>query len=672
MKKYILFTSLLASSLFMAQDRNQIPASLPSPKIQIKQPTSFTLPNGLKVLVVENKKLPRVSLTLVLDRLAQREGKVAGVSEIFAQQMGNGTQITPKDEFNSRIDFLGAKLSFSPYGASASTLSRYFPEVFSLFAQAITHPDFNPKEIQKLVDRNIEGIKSSYKSADAISENVNPALIYGRTSSRGEITTEETLRAITPADVTQYYQRVYTPQNAYLVVEGDTNLTQVRNLANKYLSTWKGSAPNNSLEVATAPKKTEINIVDVPTAVQSVITVNSLHNMTMSDPDYIAATVGNFILGGQDGRLFRNLREKQAFTYGAYSYNQASKNRQLLVASSSVRTEVTARAIEEFLKEMKNASSISEADLEKAKAKLKGSFIMSLEDPGKQADFAVNQFMYNLPSNYYQTYLQRLDDLTVDQVQKAMKRVLHPENLRILVVGKASEFKDSIAKLGLPITYFDRNALPTKAPEKPKIQNGITPLSIAERYISAIGGLDNLKKIQSIRTSATGDAGGMKLEIIRNENINGDKQIEIKVAGNTLQKIVFSGNDGFMEAQGKKTPLPPSLLQEFKSNPDIFPELDMYQNPTKYILKGIENYNGEEAYTIVKDNITRYYSKNNGLKIAEVKSMERTPGNVQIIPSTFSDYQVVNGIKMPTKLNQQMMGNDIQFTMKYEFNPKTE
>ena len=232
--KYIAASFLLAGTL-TAQNINVdvMPKAGPTPTINITQPKTFTLKNGLTVMVVENNKLPRVSTTLSMDRPPVYEGKVVGVSSILASQLGNGTTTKTKDNFNKRVDFLGANLNFSSAGASANTLSKYYPEVLGLMADAVINPKFTQEEIQKAKDRSIEGLKADEKSASAIANKVNNALMYGKNTAFGEFETEESINAIQLADVQDFYSKNYAPDNAYLVIVGDVKFDEVKKLVEK-------------------------------------------------------------------------------------------------------------------------------------------------------------------------------------------------------------------------------------------------------------------------------------------------------------------------------------------------------------------------------------------------------------------------------------------------------
>jgi predicted Zn-dependent peptidase len=149
-----------------------------------------------------------------------------------------------KDEFNKKVDFLGANLNFSSNGAASNSLSKYFPEVLGLMADAIVNPKFSAEEIQNAKERIIEGLKADEKNASSIAERVSNALMYGKNTSRGEFETIESINKIQLADVQNIYNKYYAPDNAYLVIVGDVKFDQIKPLVEKAFGGWKKSIQN--------------------------------------------------------------------------------------------------------------------------------------------------------------------------------------------------------------------------------------------------------------------------------------------------------------------------------------------------------------------------------------------------------------------------------------------
>lgn len=664
------FTYIAAAFLFAGMlsaqkiDLNAMPKPGPTPAINIAKPKTFQLSNGLTVMVVENNKLPRVNTTLSMDRPPYYEGDIAGVSEIMASQLDNGTTNVSKDEFNKKVDFLGANLNFSSNGAASNSLSKYFPEVLELMADAIVNPKFSAEEIQNAKERTIEGLKADEKNASSIASRVSNALMYGKNTSRGEFETIESINKIQLADVQNIYNKYYAPDNAYLVIVGDVKFDQVKPLVEKVFGNWKKSNTKfAALEPASNVSKTEINVVDVPSAVQSVLSVSNLNNLRMKDPDYFPATIANYILGGGgEARLFMNLREKNGFTYGAYSNMSASKYSPEFSAETSVRNEVTDKAIKELMNELNGISTVKPEELENAKAKLKGSFIMSLEKPETIARFALNQKVQDLPADFYTNYLKSIDKVTAADVSKAVKTTILPNQSRIFVAGKASDISEGLEKLGYPVKYFDKEANPVSKPTAQKVDANVTIGSVVDKYINAIGGLAAVQKVTSITMDATTKVQNMDMTMKLIQAKGSKMFMEMKVMGNTVQKIVFDGKDGYAEGQGQKVPLNDSQKADM-TEPELFPELT-FTRSKDLKLAGIEKYNNEDSYVVKGPKQTYYYSVKTGLKTGEIKG-----GEGGSIPTSYADYKDVSGVKLPFTIIQNMGGMDISMTVQsYKLN----
>lgn len=661
------FTYIAAAFFFSGMvsaqkiDINAMPKAGPTPTINIAKPKSFQMNNGLTVMVVENNKLPRVNMSLSMDRPPYYEGDVVGVSDIMAEQFENGTQNMSKDAFNKRVDYLGASLNFSSSGASANTLSKYFPEVLGLMADAIVNPKFDAKEVEDSKERAIEGIKSQEKNASAIADRVENALIYGKNTARGEFETVESISKIKLADVQNTYKKYYTPNNAYLVVVGDVKFDQVKNQIEKAFAGWKKSdttvpVPAPAANVTT----TEVNIVDVPSAVQSIVNIGNVNNLQMKNPDYFAATLANYILGGGgEARLFMNLREKNGFTYGAYSNMSASKYSPSFSANASVRNEVTDKAVTEFMNELNTISTVKPEELDNAKAKLKGSFIMSLEKPETLARFAVSQKVQELPDHFYTDYLKSIDKVTAADITKAVKTYILPNQSRIFIAGKASEISEGVEKLGYPVKYFDSYANPVSKPTVQKADAGVTAGTVGEKYINAIGGAAAVEKVTSIKTNAYAKIQGMDIDMTMIQAKGGKMMQDIKMMDKTMQKVVFDGKDGYIETQGQQIPLPEDEKKKMLKDTELFPEV-LYAKSADYKLSGIEKFNNEDCYVIKGEGETSYYSVKTGLKTGDVKDGSST---------TYGDYKDVSGVKLPFTISQDMGGMDVQFRVRsYQIN----
>jgi len=660
-KLYTIFGLVFMTMTIQAQvDRTVIPKPGPAPEIKLEDPQRFELTNGLKVLVVENHKLPRVSMQLTIDNPPIAEGQKAGVSSLTSSLLGNGSTSISKDDFNEEVDFLGATINFGSQSAFASGLSKYFSRILELMADAAINPNFTQEDFDKERDRLITGLKTEEKNVPAIASRVQLALAYGTNHPYGEFITEETVNNVTLADVERFYQELFVPANAYLVVIGDVKFTEVKELVTKNFDDWvKASPPSLGYSKPLDVQYTQINFVDVPNAVQSEITVENLVNLKMNSEDYLAALMANRILGGgPQARIFQNLRSDKAYTYSAYSSVGNDKYApSRFRAGTSVRNSVTDSSVVEILKEVDRITKepVTEKELKDAKALYVGNFVMALEQPSTIARYALNIETEGLPKDFYKTYLERINAITVEDVQKAAQKYFHINNARVVVAGKGSEVLENLEKVPfngriVPVKYYDKYA---KAVEKPNydiaLPEGVNVQSVLDSYFQAIGGKAEVEKIQSLKLVYEGSAMGSIIKT--EEKRTADKFVQTTFMNDApMMGVIAKGDELFMKQGGNKVPLPPEMLQDMKAAIGIFPEQGIALS-TKAKLTGTEDVDGKTAYKIeVPGEIvqaTYFYDVESGLKVKETTVITMN-GQTQNQEVNYKDYQEVDGIKFPS------------------------
>lgn len=467
-KTNLLIFILFVTGIMQAQNRMQ-PLSGKAPSVNIKTPQTFFLENGLKVMIVENHKLPKVTFNLTLDNAPYLEGNKKGTDELSSSLIGNGTKNIPKDDFNEEIDFLGASIEFSSQGVFASSLSKYAGRVLELMADGALNPNFTQEEFDKEKAKLLEGLKVQEKSVPAIANRVINVLAFGKSHPSGEYTSEETVKNITLADIITNYQNYFVPENAYLVIIGDVKFKNIKPIVENLFGKWKRSSTPKQAYVD--PEKvpfTQINFVDVPNAVQSEISLVNTTNLKMSDPDFFAAVFATHILGGDfNSYLNINLREVHAWTYGASASIGMGKYVNKLKCTSAVRNAVTDSAVVEFIKEIKRIRNekVSEITLNNIKAGYIGRFVMKAQQPQAIARYALNIEIENLPKDFYKNYIKTINAVTPEQVQLAANKYILSDNMRIVIAGKGSEVIPGLEKLKIPIFYFDKFGNPVEKPD---------------------------------------------------------------------------------------------------------------------------------------------------------------------------------------------------------------
>ena len=425
----------------------------------------------------------------------------------------------------------------------------------------------------------------------------------------------------------------------------------------------KAVAPNQSYADPLNVQYTQINLVDMPNAVQSEIGLVNTVKLEMNSKDYFPVLVANQVLGGDfNSYLNMNLREAHGWTYGARSAIGGSRYVGKFRSSSQVRNAVTDSAVVEFVKELKRirTDKVDPETLKSVKAGYIGRFVMQIEKPQTVARYALNIKTENLPEDFYENYIKNINAVTADDVMRVANKYFLSDNTRIIVVGKASEIGPGLEKLKIPMFYFDKYGNPIDKPvSKKEVPAGVTAKTVVDNYIKAIGGEKALKAVKSLTTVASGTVQGTPLELTVKTTSTNKQMVEMKAMGMTMMKQVVNDKIAYSEQQGQRRDLSAEEFAEKKAGTTIFQELAPAINSAK--LTGIESMDGKDVYVLVDGKTTRYYDVATGLKVAESQTIEQ--GTQKMTQTTsYSDYRKVKDIKVPYKMTMNV-GIDIDLTV---------
>lgn len=637
--------------------RAAAPKSGDAPQIQIGKAETFKLDNGLSVIVVENNKLPRVSLRVFVDADPAQEKDAAGYIEMMGELLSKGTKNRSKSQIDEEIDFIGASLGASPSGVSGASLSKHTDKLAEIMADVLMNPTFPEEELEKARKRTASGLASTKDDANAIASNVAAVLRYGKNHPYGEVMTEETLAKISLDQIKNHYNTYFKPNISYLVIVGDITVDKARTLANKYFAKWKkGEVPSHRYPTPVAPSKAQVDFVHKPAAVQSVISITYPIELKPGAPDAIKARVANALFGGYfNSRINANLREGHGWTYGARSSLSSDKLVGNFSAGASVRNAVTDSSITELIKEMDRlrTEKVPESELSVVRNVLTGQFARNLEEPGTIAEFALNISRYGLPADYYQKYLSNLAAVTPDDVMMMSKQYITPANAYILVVGNKEEVADKLKGFsangkvnfydiyGNPVTY-DNVAVPAN----------VTAETIIKDYVQALGGSDKIAGLKDMYSESKIDAGGMTIVVKNWQKGNKMMATEMKMNGNLMSKRVYDGQTASESGMGGNRTLEGSELEDMKEQAMFVKEASYLSGGYKLALKGIEPVEGKNAYVVEvtrpDGNVsTEYYDMKSSLKLRESSSETGPDGSSTTTTIDYADYKAVNGIMLP-------------------------
>ena len=662
--KYILLIALVASNFIFSQvDRSQIPPSGPDPEIKLGQPYEYELSNGLKLIIVENNKLPRASVNLFIDSQSYSSDGKTGIGSITSSLLGKGTKNISKDDFIEEIDFMGSTLALYTTGAYGSSLSKYFPRLLELLADGLLNPVFDLEEFTKEKERLLESIKENEKNVRTIASRVGDIIIYGKNHPNAEYTSESSINNISFDDLEVYFKKRFIPNNAYMVIIGDVNAEETKDRIVGLFSKWeKGKVIKEDITVNSSFEQTEIHFIDMPNAIQSEIRFQNLIDMRKSNPDYISLLVANRILGGEpESRLESKIREDKGYAYYARSNFGSNKYASTTFnAFTSSRAEVTDSSVVELLSEIDKIKKIKVGDQELSdiKAAYFGDFVRESESPSTIAQYSVDIKIEELDNDYYKNFIRNVNQVSADDIIKVSNKYFNTNQGAIIIAGKGSELIDKLENLSydgkkININYYDTSGNIIDKPDY-SVDSNITAEGIINRYINLIGGKDNLEDVQSIELKGSADLDmqgqSFKLEFYSLKNNQNQSLSTVSAGGMQVQKSVFNKDQGYNVVNGQKIILSEGELEQALTDSKLFSELSYDYEIVK--LVGSSTIDDQKVYEIkISDNNTEYYSIETGLKVKEVEN-QLIDGNQITIETTIKEYQEVNGILIPSEINQ--------------------
>lgn len=444
---------------FADVDRTKKPDADPAPAASFPDYRTETLPNGLKVFVIEDDRKPTVTFRLIIRSGSIADGDKKGTAGFVSGLLSRGTEHRDAATFALETDSIGVKIEAASgpdsISAAAGGLTKYTDQMLELFSDAVLHPAFAPEQFARVQRQTLSSLEAQKQQPGSLAEKLAGKVVYG-SFPYGNYLTPEDVNAIHREDLVAFHKAHFLPNNASLAIVGDVKADAILPLIQKTFGSWqKGEVPALKLPEVPKLQGLTIHLVDRPGSVQSNIIVLSdappRNNPDLPELNVVNATLG----GGFSGRLFQNLREKHGWTYGsmsAFDYRKLAGN---FEATAETRNEVTGPAVAEILKEI---TRIREEPAKEEEIALQrqynvGNYLLSLENTGRTAQRVQDIDLYGLPADFYKTYAKRMSVVTPAQVEELAKKYLTAENVGIVVVGEAKEIKPELEKIGKVVVY---------------------------------------------------------------------------------------------------------------------------------------------------------------------------------------------------------------------------
>jgi zinc protease len=578
----------------------QAPRPLAAREVKFPPYQFRTLANGLQVIAVAHHEQPAVSLRLIIRAGgAQDPADKSGVATLVAALLDQGTTTRDAEQIASSIDSIGglvgtgagSDLSF----INAIVLKDSFAFGLDMVSDLARNPKFAPEELERQRQQILSGLKVGYEDPDYIAGMVFDRLVYGfHPYGRPDSGTPESITSISRDDLLAYHKAWFGANNAILAIVGDISHEEAFAGAERAFGKWGRSEITVPKLVEPPPPTRRVVVIDRPGAVQTEIRVGNI-GLPRRHKDYLALDLAINILGGEGGnRLHRVLRSDRGLTYGASADVNALKDTGNIVADTDTRSEVTGEAlrliVDEFWRLQRQR--VQEGELSDAQAYLTGSFPLTIETPSAIALQVLNAVFYGLDLNDLQTYRERVNAITPDDIQRVAREYLRPDRLSIVLVGDASVFakqlggagfdqfeKISLSDLDLGSADLKRHSPPTNrfqpaafkmspAVPQPPVVAGVGRTAsndqqqavreLIARAVQAKGGLDRLRSIRTVKATATttvlsGAAGPVTFDTTSYIQYPGAFRVDATTASGPVVRVFSGGECWVKDARGIRT-----------------------------------------------------------------------------------------------------------------------
>jgi zinc protease len=724
-KNFVLIAAFVAAAVppLAAQTTSWPSESPPRPlaahDVQFPPYEIRTLENGLQVVAVLHHEQPAVSMRMIVRAGAALDprGK-AGLADLTASLLDQGTTSMTANEMNDLIDFVGGEM-----GAGAGTdltfvnvivMKDSFETGLKLLSDMARHPAFAPQEIERKRRRTLSTLQVNFEDPGFIADSVFDRLVYGfHPYGLPQSGTPESLSSISRDDLVNFHRQNFVPNNAILAIVGDVTAEEAFEGVKNVFGDWERREVTSAPFIAPPDPTRRVIVVNKPDAVQTEVRVGHL-GVKRNTTDYMPLNMTIRILGGEGAnRLHQVLRSERALTYGAKASMDTLLETGDFEASTNTRSEATGEVlrliVDEFWRLQRER--VSERELSGAKAYMTGSFPLTIETPDAIATQVLNVLFYGLPVEQLQTFRSRVNAVTPDDIERAARTYLRPDRLSVVLVGNAQAFVSQLKGLGftayevIEMTDLDLMAADFKRPGAGRAVGGaggrpvgpggrttgrpggappgyvrsdlqatlIAPRDarrLLEKVIAAKGGMERLRAIRNI--TATTKAIGLgsnapqgTVETITYLEYPNHVRVESKTPrGDMIQ--VFDGSHAWVKDPAGTHDVPLQMVRDLEANlrrdtvAALLAASDGQLNARQ--LLDAKDEKGALRYTLELsgsdlDPTILYIDPETGLVVKQsyVAGGRGTP----LVEELFSDYRAVDGVQVAFGTTVRIRGESV-------------
>jgi zinc protease len=471
----------------------QPPAPLPSHPIVLPSVVVNTLPNGLTVIVVEDRRLPLVSYRLALRTgNAHDPAELPGLMDMLTGLLTEGTESRTSREIADEVARLGATLQAganSDYTTvAASSLATFSGNILELLADVALRPVFPESEVELTRQNTKESLKQQRAQPSFLAAEMVAQVMFGEHPYHVTAPTPESVDSITRERLVEFHRNAFVANNAVLIIAGDVEQDSILQEVERLFGKWQpGVVPGDNFSAPPVRKSRSAYVVDRPGSAQANIVIANASIKRIS-PDYFPMLLMHTVLGANaSSRLFMNLREEKGYTYGAYTVLDSRRTAGTFRAAAEVRTPVTGDSLKEFFYELDRIRNepVSEKEISDAKSYLTGVFPIRLETQEGLIDQLVQIKMFGLPDDYLEIYRNEIQAVTVERIQEVARKYVRPDEAAVVIVGDVALLADQIKPYVGEVEFYntagkktDKRAAAALTPEQMSALTGTWSLNI--------------------------------------------------------------------------------------------------------------------------------------------------------------------------------------------------
>ncbi|MEK6282068.1 MAG: pitrilysin family protein [Acidobacteriota bacterium] len=437
----------------------------PLPPRAIKLPTAFetTVANGLTVVVIEDKRLPLVSFRLALRTGDAHDPKeLPGLMDMLTGLLTEGTESRTSRQIADEVARLGATLQAganSDYTTvAASSLAMFSDEILELMADVVLRPVFPENEVDLAKQNTKESLKQQRAQPSFLANEMVAKVMFGAHPYSVTAPTPEAIDAVTRQRVVEFHRSKFVPNNAVMIVAGDVEQDSILKRIEELFSGWQsGDVVGDDFPPQPSRTSRSAYVIDRPGSAQANIIIAN-RGLKRTSPHYFPMLLMHTVLGANaSSRLFMNLREEKGYTYGAYSSLDARRTAGTFRATAEVRTAVTGDSLKEFFYELDRIRTepVSDKEILDAKSYLTGVFPIRLETQEGLIDQLVQIKMFGLPDDYLEIYRNRVQAVTIEQIQEVAQTYVKPDEAAIVIVGDGAQILNQVKPYTDEIEFYN-------------------------------------------------------------------------------------------------------------------------------------------------------------------------------------------------------------------------